>query len=107
MIHVVIQAPDGLSIELEGDEGESVMLLAVRQGVDGILAECGGSAACATCHVYVDETYAEKLPAPTEQEAQMLEFVAAERRPNSRLACQIPLSGAVDGLRIEIPDRQI
>ena len=91
---------------LGGAEGDSVMQTATGAGVPGIVAECGGSAMCATCHVYVDEAWADRLPPPLATELEMLECTAAERLPNSRLSCQIKLSAALDGLVVRIPERQ-
>jgi len=79
---------------------------ATANGVDGIVAECGGSCACATCHCYVEERRLADLPPPSEAECGMLENVAAERRPNSRLSCQIKADAALEGLVISLPDRQ-
>jgi 2Fe-2S ferredoxin len=91
---------------LEAVEGSSLMLSATGAGLRGIVAECGGSAMCATCHVYVDPGWLDKLPAPLSNELEMLECTAAERRPESRLSCQIKLSATLDGLLVRIPDRQ-
>jgi len=79
---------------------------ATANGVDGILGECGGSCACATCHCYVDEARLADLNAPTDNELAMLDNVAAERRPGSRLACQIKTSAALEGLIIHLPEMQ-
>ena len=87
-------------------EGWSLMQGATANGVEGILGECGGSCACATCHCYVQEGRLADLPAPSENELAMLANVAAERRPNSRLACQIKASAAIDGLRVSLPETQ-
>jgi ferredoxin, 2Fe-2S len=97
---------DGSERGLEAPEGASVMASATGAGVPGIVAECGGSAMCATCHVYVDEAWADKIPAPLANELEMLECTAAERRPNSRLSCQIKLTAALQGLVVRIPDCQ-
>ncbi len=86
--------------------GWSLMQGATANGIDGILGECGGSCACATCHCYVDEDYLADLPAASVGELDMLENVAAERRPNSRLACQIKVSPALDGLVLHLPETQ-
>jgi len=86
--------------------GDSVMETAVRNGVPGIVAECGGSLSCATCHVIVAADWAARLPPPAADEAAMLEMTAAAREATSRLACQILLQPALDGLRVRLPDRQ-
>ncbi len=97
---------DGQRTTVEVAEGWSLMQAAVANGVGGIVGECGGSCACATCHCYVDEARLADLPPPSEVELGMLENVAAERRPNSRLACQIKAGPAVDGLTLTLPATQ-
>jgi ferredoxin, 2Fe-2S len=94
--------PDGTERRLVGDAGMSVMEIAVRNGVSGIEADCGGACACATCHVYVDDDWVDSVGAAEGDEAEMLEF-AVEPRPSSRLACQIRLTDALDGLRVTLP----
>ena len=79
---------------------------AIVNGVEGILGECGGSCACATCHCYVDEARLGDLPPPSEAELDMLENVAAERRANSRLACQLKASPALASLILSLPETQ-
>lgn len=106
MIQIHLITPDGQSVTLEGQDGNSVMQLAVGAGVPGIVGECGGSAMCATCHCYVDEPWAGDLPAPESTELEMLECTAAERRPNSRLSCQLKLSPPLQGLTVRLPERQ-
>ena len=97
---------DGSEHGLEAPEGVSVMAAATGAGVPGIVAECGGAARCATCHVYVDEAWAATLPAPGADELALLECTAAERQPTSRLSCQIRLTAALQGLVLRVPDRQ-
>jgi 2Fe-2S ferredoxin len=98
--------PDGEAQGLEAPEGVSVMQAATGAGVRGIVAECGGSAMCATCHVYVDPAWVERLPAPLANELEMLECTADERRPESRLSCQIKLTADLQGLVVRLPERQ-
>jgi ferredoxin, 2Fe-2S len=93
--------------EVEVAAGRSVMLAATINGVNGIVADCGGALACATCHVYVDAGWSERLPAPDENELALLGGVVAERRPNSRLSCQIIVTEALDGITVQLPDRQV
>ena len=102
---VFIQA-DGREQTVQADIGASVMQTAMGAGVPGIVAECGGSAMCATCHVYVDPAWVGQLQAPLANELEMLECTAADRLDNSRLSCQIKASEALDGLIIRIPERQ-
>jgi ferredoxin, 2Fe-2S len=102
----ILISPDGGTLTLQGREGDSVMQTAVSQGVPGIVGECGGSAMCATCHVYVDEAWRDRLAPMLSTEAEMLECTSSERRPESRLSCQIKLSAALDGLVLRLPDTQ-
>ena len=84
-------------------EGWSLMQGATSNGIEGILGECGGSCACATCHCYVEESRLGDMAPASENELAMLENVADERRPNSRLACQIKASPKLEGLIIRLP----
>ena len=102
---VFIQA-DGREQSVQAVSGASVMQTAIGAGVPGIVAECGGSAMCATCHVYVDPAWVDQLQAPLATELEMLECTAADRLDNSRLSCQIKATDALDGLVIRIPERQ-
>lgn len=101
MPKVIYVAADGSRATLDVAEGRSVMQGAVDHGLDGIVAECGGNAMCATCHVYVG---APGLPPMTEHEDALLDGTASERRANSRLSCQLP---ALEGLVVELPERQV
>lgn len=103
---VVYILKDGSERRVEVPEGTSVMLGAIQNNVPGIEAECGGCCSCATCHVYVDEAFAGKVPAPDLTESDLLSGVAAERRPTSRLSCQISMTAALDGLIVRIPEKQ-
>lgn len=108
MIRLHFRAADvenGRINTIEGAIGQSLMQAAVTAGVDGIPADCGGMLTCATCHVYIDANVAD-LPSADADEIEMLDFTAAPRRANSRLGCQIVLTEALDGLVVELPDRQ-
>jgi ferredoxin, 2Fe-2S len=98
---------DGRPERIDAREGESVMLAATRHGITGIVAECGGNAMCATCHVYVDDDWLGRLPAVSDQEDALLDGAAAQRLANSRLSCQIKIAPDLDGLILRLPDRQI
>ncbi len=98
--------PDGRVEGFEAPAGISLMQAASGFGIAGIVAECGGSAMCATCHVYVDPAWVDKLPAPLSNELELLECTASERLGNSRLSCQIRLSDALQGLVVRLPERQ-
>lgn len=105
MPSVTFIAPTGARRVIEGDVGQSVMEIAKRGAVEGIVAECGGSCACATCHVYVDDSWRERAGPPSPDESDMLDF-AYDRRPESRLSCQIRLRPELDGLIVHTPERQ-
>src|SRR5262245_64054013 len=81
------------------------METAIRNNVPGIEAECGGACACATCHVYVDEAWREKVGGPSPMEEDMLDF-GYDVRPSSRLSCQIKVTENLDGLVVTTPDKQ-
>lgn len=103
MSHITFIEADGQSTTLDLPDGWSLMQGATANGVEGIVGECGGSCACATCHCYVDDHLASVLPPPAQGELDMLDHVAAERRPNSRLACQIKAGLALDGGVVHLP----
>jgi ferredoxin, 2Fe-2S len=96
----------GERAEIEAPAGTSAMRAAVTHGLEGILAECGGSLACGTCHVYVEPSQLAWLSPPGAAEDEMLDMTASERRRNSRLSCQILMSDALDGLMLHLPERQ-
>ncbi len=106
MANITYIEANGQSTTVNLLDGWSLMQGATANGIDGILGECGGSCACATCHCYVDEARLADLPPPAEGELQMLENVASERRSNSRLACQIKASAALEGLVVHLPETQ-
>ena len=96
---------NGKSHTLEVENGLTVMEGAVQNSIPGIDADCGGSCACATCHVYVDEKWFNKLPNKESAEEDMLDM-AFEPKNNSRLSCQIIVSDELDGLEVNIPSKQ-
>ncbi|AKT37807.1 2Fe-2S iron-sulfur cluster-binding protein [Chondromyces crocatus] len=95
----------GAEHEVEAQEGTSVMQAAMDHLVPGMLAECGGYTNCATCHAYVDEAFVAKIPEPSEEERVMLDC-AFHVRPNSRLACQVQVTPALEGLVVHLPVSQ-
>lgn len=99
-------AADGSRRSVVADDGASVMHAAVTNGIAGIDADCGGAASCATCHVYVDAEWLDRLPPVGDDEGDMLDCTASERRSNSRLSCQIEMSDALDGLTVHLPETQ-
>ncbi|ARQ00761.1 2Fe-2S iron-sulfur cluster-binding protein [Pseudorhodoplanes sinuspersici] len=96
---------DGTVHEVEAETGETVMEAAMRGGVSGIVAECGGSCTCATCHVYVDEAWLDKTGERSPDEEDQLDN-AYDVRANSRLSCQIKISEELDGLLVRTPSYQ-
>lgn len=105
MAKITFIKPDGKSQVVQAEPGLTVMEAAKKSVVDGIEAECGGACACATCHVYVDAAWTEKVGKPNEMEADMLDF-AFDVRDESRLSCQIKITAALDGLVVRVPDKQ-
>ena len=105
MVAVVFEHADGRRETVDIASGQSLMEGAIYGGVEGIDADCGGQLACATCHIFVDAQWREKLAPPSSDEADMLEFVA-EKGEGSRLSCQIMLDPALDGLVVRIPATQ-
>ena len=103
---VVYVLNDGSERRADVPVGTSVMLGAIQNNIKGIDAECGGCCSCATCHVYVDPAYVDRLPAPDAQESELLTGVAAERRPNSRLSCQLAMTAGLAGLTVRVPETQ-
>ncbi|MDB5395634.1 MAG: (2Fe-2S) ferredoxin [Rhodospirillales bacterium] len=95
----------GVEHVVGGEPGESAMRCATAHLVPGIIGECGGAMACATCHGYVGDSWFDRIPAPSPQEREMLSG-CIDRRPNSRLCCQIRLTEELDGLTITVPDSQ-
>jgi ferredoxin, 2Fe-2S len=94
---------DGVERTIEDAKpGWSLMEVARANDIEGILGDCGGACACATCHVYIDPEWQEAVGAPDDVEAEMLDMVSDVRRTNSRLACQIKLSAELDGLRVTV-----
>lgn len=98
--------PDGTAMGFEAPDGVSVMQAATGYGVPGIVGECGGQLACATCHVVVDAAWASQLPPPRAEEQALLDATAVKRQAHSRLSCQIALSPALQGLVLHVPQTQ-
>jgi ferredoxin, 2Fe-2S len=99
--------PNGTREVIAVPVGTSVMRGAILNSVDGIVAECGGEMMCATCHVYVEPAQLPLTPAQTDDERAMLEFTASERKPNSRLSCQLIVTPEMDGLVVYLPETQV
>lgn len=106
MSKVIYISHAGSRHELDVAEGVSLMQAAVSNGIYDIVGDCGGSASCATCHVYVDDLFLARLPEATLREQEMLQCTAAELQAGSRLSCQIAMTEALDGLTVRMPDQQ-
>ena len=106
MPKIIYVSHQGDRYEVEVPAGDSVMEGAVRNGIDGIVAECGGSCLCATCHVYVEEKFLPLLAPVDEEQDAMLDSTASERLPNSRLSCQIAVRAELEGLTVHMPETQ-
>ncbi|MEO8096640.1 MAG: 2Fe-2S iron-sulfur cluster-binding protein [Acidobacteriota bacterium] len=96
----------GASQTVDVPLGDSVMEGAVQNGVDGIVAECGGNCQCATCHVYVEDKWMAVLEPISDDEGAMLDSTAATRKLNSRLSCQLKVTAEFDGLVVHTPEKQ-
>ena len=105
MAKITFIQPDGAEQVVDIPEGWSIMEGAVRAGVIGIDADCGGACACATCHIQVELEWAAKLPLKSEMEETMLDF-AIQPKPNSRLSCQLRVTSEMDGLTVRVPPSQ-
>ena len=97
---------DGTETIIELPKDHSLMEGAVQNDIDGIVAECGGSCMCATCHCYIDEAFLDKLPEMSEEEDEMLEEAESTRKENSRLGCQIRMTPELEGLVVRLPEEQ-
>ena len=105
MVKITYIDSDGNARTVEAEVGATVMETAIRNDIPGIVAECGGACACATCHVYVDEEWKDAVGEPSPMEEDMLDF-AADVRPTSRLSCQIRVRPEFDGLVVHTPKQQ-
>ncbi|MCY4263676.1 MAG: 2Fe-2S iron-sulfur cluster-binding protein [Gammaproteobacteria bacterium] len=105
MVKITFIEHDGSEHTVEAKVGESVMLAAVNNGVPGIDADCGGSCSCATCHVYVDPEWEDKLGSTNPMEEEMLSLTN-DRKDNSRLSCQINVTEEIEGLVVQTPEFQ-
>jgi ferredoxin, 2Fe-2S len=105
MPKVIYIEHNGTEHALDVPAGTSVMEAAVKHSVPGIDADCGGACACATCHVYIDDAWAEKVGKPGSMEESMLDF-AENVEPNSRLSCQVAVTAELDGLVVRLPESQ-
>ncbi len=98
---LIVTTREGAEQEISGASGVSVMEVIRDAGIDELLALCGGCCSCATCHVYVDPAFADRLPAMSEDENDLLDS-SSHRNGTSRLSCQVPFGPDVDGMRVTI-----
>ncbi len=105
MAKIIYVDHEGTERPIEASNGESIMEAAIKNSIPGIDADCGGACACATCHVYVDEAFMEKVGNPEDMEQSMLDF-AENVQSNSRLSCQITVSDDLEGLKVTTPESQ-
>jgi 2Fe-2S ferredoxin len=103
MPQLIVTTREGEERAIMGEAGLSVMEVMRDNGIDEILALCGGCCSCATCHVHVDPDFADKLPKMSADEDDLLDS-SSDRDATSRLSCQIPFSDALDGLRVRIAE---
>ena len=106
MAKIIYQNTAGEQKEVELSNGQTLMEGAVYNGITEILAECGGSCACATCHVYIDEKFLDKMGELGEYEEDMLAETASPQKSNSRLSCQVRVTDELDGLIVHLPEKQ-
>ena len=102
---ITFVAQDGTRTDVEGVVGQSVMAIATKAKIPGIVGECGGCLSCATCHCYVAEDWAGKIAPPSDDEKMMVDC-ALDVRETSRLSCQITYAEDLDGIVIEVPASQ-
>lgn len=105
MIRITFVDHQGQARDIEAEPGMSLMQAAVEHGIDGIVAECGGACSCATCLCHVDDAWAARVGPPTGMEQAMVESCTQDPR-TSRLACQVPLTQALHGLVVHVPESQ-
>lgn len=106
MVRITYVSHDGTRHDVDAAVGSTLMQTALERAVPNIVGECGGSAMCATCHVYVDPAHLDRLPPVDAVEDEMLNSTADERRPNSRLSCQLTVTPAFEGLVVHVPKLQ-
>lgn len=103
---VVFILPTGEARPVDIASGTTLLSAAVKHGIDGIVGECGGVCMCATCHIYVQEPFLDRLPPIQDTEEAVLEVTNAERLSNSRLSCQIKMTETLDGITVQVPPSQ-
>lgn len=105
MPKIVFRSANGETRDVNAPGGLTLMEAAVNNGIEGIEGECGGGLSCATCHVYIDPAYLDKITMPLPAEAELLAEISS-RNDRSRLACQIDLTAALEGVVVDLPITQ-
>lgn len=105
MARITFVQHTGKRIDVDAENGSSLMKVALANGVEGLAAECGGCLSCATCHAYIDDEWVERIPCASDDELVMVEC-AVDAGANSRLTCQVIVSEDMDGLVVHIPVSQ-
>ena len=105
MAKITFVEHDGTEHVLEGEDGVTLMELAVKNSLPGIDADCGGACACATCHIYIRDDWMDRVGKAVDMEQDMLDF-AFDVKDNSRLSCQVKVDGSIDGLMVDLPEKQ-
>ncbi len=106
MPKIIFVDADGTRHEVDAKSGISIMENAIANNIDGIEAECGGSCMCATCHCFIEEEFSAGIPEIASDEDEMLGFAAEDRRPGSRLSCQVTMTDEMDGIVVNLPAEQ-
>ena len=106
MPKIVFVDSSGQEQTVDARVGDSVMMSATQNGIEGIVGECGGNCSCATCHVWVREEFVDRVGPATDLEDDLLDMGVSERRSGSRLSCQITVTGDLDGLTLDVPPEQ-
>ncbi|WBU63570.1 2Fe-2S iron-sulfur cluster-binding protein [Paracoccus aerodenitrificans] len=105
MVNITFVETDGTERNVEAEVGLSIMEVATRNNVAGIIAECGGQCSCATCHVYIEGAFFDKVGEPVDDEEDMLDF-SENRKENSRLGCQIEVTDDLDGMTVRVAEEE-
>ena len=105
MAKITFVEHDGTEHVLEGEDGVTLMELAIKNSLPGIDADCGGACACATCHIYIRDDWMDRVGKAVDMEQDMLDF-AFDVKDNSRLSCQVKVHGSIDGLMVDLPEKQ-
>ena len=107
MVNITFVEQDGTRHEAKVNVGDDLMHAALDNNIDGVIGECGGASACATCHVYLEPRIIDLLPTPDPNEREMLDFTVAPQGDTSRLGCQVEVNEAMAGMIVTLPSNQV